>query len=100
MKTITMSELAQYIDGQLKEYPYTETIRVRYFVPMVLGGYRSDGEKRFPVDAQAVADGVAAHGNETVDVMKAYYYDDKRNNFRHTLELHIAMYQCRYSLVD
>jgi len=28
MKTVTMSELAQYIDGQLKEYPYTEVIKV------------------------------------------------------------------------
>lgn len=100
MKTVTMSELAQYIDGQLKEYPYTEVIKVKFVVPMVLGGYKTEGTKRFAVDAQAVADAVAAHGNETVDVVKTGYYDDERNNFRHTLELHIAMKKCRYSLLD
>jgi len=100
MKTVTMSELAQYIADQLKEYPYTETIRVRYFVPMVLGGYRSEGEKRFQVTPVLVADAVAAHGNDTVDIVKTYYYDDEHNNFRHTLELQIAMKQCRYSLLD
>lgn len=100
MKTVTMSELAQYIDGQLKEYPYTEVIKVKFMVPMVLGGYKTEGVKRFQLTPVLVADAVAAHGNETVDVVKTDYYDDERFNFRHTLELHIAMEQCRYSLLD
>ena len=94
-----MSELAQYIDGQLKEYPYTEVIKVKFVVPMVLGGYKTEGAKRFAVDAQAVADAVAAHGNETVDVVKTGYYDDERNNFRHTLELSVSMEKCNYRLI-
>lgn len=100
MKTVTMSELAQYIDGQLKEYPYTEVIKVKFVVPMVLGGYKTEGVKRFQTTPVLVADAVAAHGNGTVDVVKTDYYDDERNNFRHTLELQIAMKQCRYSLLD
>ncbi len=99
MKTVTMSELAQYIDGQLKEYPYTEVIKVKFVMPMVLGGYNTEGVKRFPADAQVVADAVAAHGNETVDVVKTDYYDDDRNNSRHTLELSIAMEKCDYRLL-
>ena len=100
MKTVTMSELAQYIDGQLKEYPYTEAIKVKFVVPMVLGGYKTEGVKRFQLTPVLVADAVAAHGNETVDVVKTDYYDDELHNFRHTLELQIAMKQCRYSLLD
>lgn len=100
MKTVTMSELARYIDGRLKEYPYIEVIKARFVVPMALGVYNTEGVKRFPADAPAVADAVAAYGNETVDVVKADYYDDDRNNHRHTLELSIAMEKCRYSLLD
>ena len=100
MKTVTMSGLAQYTDGQLKEYSYTEVIKVKYVMPMVLGGYNTEGVKCFPADAQVVADAVAAHGNETVDVVKTDYYDDDRNNSRHTLELSIAMGKCKYNLLD
>ena len=99
MKTVTMSELAQYIDGQLKEYPYTEVIKVKFVVPMMLGGYKTEGVKRFQVTPVLVADAVAAHGNETVGVVKADYYDDEHNNFRHTLELSIAMEKCDYRLL-
>lgn len=99
MKTVTMSELAQYIDSQLKEYSYTEVIKVRFVVPMVLGGYKTEGVKRFQVTPVLVADAVAAHGNETVDVVKTDYYDDDRNNSRHTLELSIAMEKCDYRLL-
>ena len=99
MKTLTMSELAQFISGQLKEYSYTEVIKVRFVVPMVLGGYKTEGVKRFSVDAQAVADSIAAHGNEAVDVVKTDYYDDDRNNFRHTLELSVSMEKCNYRLL-
>ena len=94
-----MSELAQYIDSQLKEYSYTEVIKVRFVVPMVLGGYKTEGVKRFQVTPVLVADAVAAHGNETVDVVKTDYYDDDRNNSRHTLELSIAMEKCDYRLL-
>lgn len=100
MKTVTMSELAQHIADQLKEYPYTEVIKVKFVVPMVLGGYKTECVKRFQTTPVLVADAVAAHGNETVDVVKTDYYDDECNNFRHTLELQIAMKQCRYSLLD
>ena len=99
MKTVTMSELSQFIIGQLKEYSYTEVIKVRYVVPMVLGGYKTDGRKIFPVDAQAVADSIAAHGNEAVDVVKTDYYDDVHNDFRHTLELSVSMEKCNYNLL-
>jgi len=99
MKTLTMSELAQFINDQLKEYGYTEVIKVRYVVPMVLGGYKTEGRKIFPVDAQAVSDSIAAHGNETVDVVKTDYYDDDHNDFRHTLELSVSMEKCNYRLL-
>lgn len=99
MKTVTMSGLAQFINDQLKEYIYTEVIKVRFVMPMVLGGYRTEGVKLFPVDAQAVADSIAAHGNETVDMVKTDYYDDDRNNFRHTLELSVSMEKCNYRLL-
>lgn len=99
MKTVTMNGLAQYIDSQLKEYPYTEVIKVKFVVPMVLGGYKTEGVKRFQVTPVLVADAVAAHGNETVDVVKTDYYDDDRNNYRHTLELSISMEKCDYRLL-
>jgi hypothetical protein len=99
MKTVTMSELAQFINDQLKEYGYTEVIKVRYVVPMVLGGYKTEGVKHFSVDAQAAADSIAAHGNETVDVVKTDYYNDDHNNFRHTLELSVSMEKCNYRLL-
>jgi hypothetical protein len=99
MKTVTMSELAQFISGQLKEYSYTEVIKVRYVVPMALGGYKTEGVKRFQVTPVLVADAVAAHGNETVDVVKTDYYDDDHNNFRHTLELSVSMEKCDYRLL-
>jgi hypothetical protein len=67
---------------------------------MMLGGYKTEGVKRFQVTPVLVADGVAAHGNDTVEVVKTYYYDDESNNFRHTLELQIVMEQCRFSLLD
>ena len=94
-----MSDLAQFINNQLKNYSYTEVIKVRFVVPMVLGGYRTEGVKRFPVDAQAMVDSIAAHGNEAVDVVKTDYYDDERNNFRHTLELSVSMEKCNYRLI-
>ena len=99
MKTVTMNELAQYIDGQLKEYPYTEVIKVKFVVPMVLGGYKTEGVKRFQTTPVLVADAVAVHGNETVDVVKTDYYDDDRYNFRHTLELSVSMEKCDYRLL-
>jgi len=99
MKTVTMSELAQFINDQLKEYGYTEVIKVRFMVPMVLGGYKTEGRKFFPVDAQAVADSIAAHGNEAVDVVKTDYYDDDHNDFRHTLELSVSMEKCNYGML-
>lgn len=98
MKTVTMSELAQYIDGLLKEYSYTEVIKVKFVVPMAFGGYKTEGVKRFQVTPVLVADAVAAHGNEAVDVVKTDYYDEQYN-FRHTLELSIAMEKCDYRLL-
>jgi len=68
-------------------------------VPMALGGYKTEGVKRFQVTPVLVADAVAAHGNETVDIVKTDYYDDDRNNHRHTLELSIAMEKCDYRLL-
>lgn len=76
---IKANVLKGWIEEELQYAGNPERAVVSYRERLFLGGYRELEEKEVKVDAEAIAEALNRHGNESVDLGKvqSYHFDNE-----------------------